>query len=36
VAGRQAQGIVSGGSGTCSGTTFFKPIDKVLSATGSR
>ncbi|MGM1062006.1 S1 family peptidase [Saccharothrix sp. Mg75] len=32
----QAQGLTSGGSGNCSsgGTTFFQPINEVLSATG--
>lgn len=37
VAGRQAQGMTSGGSGDCStgGTTFFQPVDEALAATGA-
>ncbi|MCX6466004.1 MAG: S1 family peptidase [Pseudonocardiales bacterium] len=36
VAGRQAQGMTSGGSGNCSvgGTTYFQPLNEVLSAYG--
>lgn len=38
LAGDQAQGTTSGGSGDCvsGGTTYFQPINPVLQATGSR
>jgi streptogrisin C len=34
VSGDQAQGVTSGGSGDCSsgGTTFFQPVNEILSA----
>lgn len=34
VAGNQAQGVTSGGSGNCSsgGTTFFQPVNEILQA----
>ncbi|TQJ00909.1 streptogrisin C [Amycolatopsis cihanbeyliensis] len=34
--GQQAQGVTSGGSGNCSsgGTTFFQPVNEILSAYG--
>jgi streptogrisin C len=33
---RQAQGVTSGGSGNCStgGTTFFQPLNEILSVYG--
>ncbi|MFD7626058.1 carbohydrate-binding protein [Streptomyces sp. NPDC059851] len=36
VSGSQAQGVTSGGSGNCSsgGTTFFQPLNPILSAYG--
>ncbi|MGW4637922.1 S1 family peptidase [Sphaerisporangium sp. NPDC004334] len=36
ISGSQAQGMTSGGSGNCSsgGTTFFQPVNEVLSAYG--
>jgi streptogrisin C len=36
VAGRQAQGMTSGGNGNCAvgGTTYFQPLNEVLSAYG--
>lgn len=36
LAGNQAQGVTSGGSGNCSsgGTTFFQPVDPILDAYG--
>lgn len=36
VAGRQAQGMTSGGSGSCStgGTTFYQPVNEALSRYG--
>jgi streptogrisin C len=36
VAGRQAQGVLSGGSGNCStgGTTYFQPLNEILGAYG--
>lgn len=36
VAGNQAQGLTSGGSGNCSsgGTTYFQPVNEALSAYG--
>ena len=36
VSGRQAQGMTSGGSGNCSsgGTTYFQPVNEVLSRYG--
>jgi streptogrisin C len=36
ISGNQAQGVTSGGSGNCStgGTTFFQPINPILSAYG--
>lgn len=36
VSGRQAQGMVSGGSGDCTvgGTTYFQPVNEVLSRYG--
>ena len=36
VAGRQAQGMTSGGSGSCTtgGTTYFQPINEVLNVYG--
>lgn len=38
LAGDQAQGITSGGSGDCvhGGTTYFEPINPVLEATGTQ
>ncbi|GAB4046931.1 S1 family peptidase [Catellatospora paridis] len=34
IAGNQAQGVTSGGSGNCSsgGTTYFQPVNEILSA----
>jgi streptogrisin C len=36
ISGDQAQGVTSGGSGDCSsgGTTFFQPVNEILSAFG--
>ncbi|TNC21911.1 S1 family peptidase [Amycolatopsis alkalitolerans] len=36
VSGNQAQGVTSGGSGDCTsgGTTFFQPVNEILSAYG--
>lgn len=36
IAGNQAQGVTSGGSGNCSsgGTTYFQPVNEALSAYG--
>jgi len=36
IAGDQAQGVTSGGSGNCSsgGTTFFQPVNEILQAYG--
>lgn len=36
IAGNQAQGVTSGGSGNCSsgGTTFFQPVNEILQAFG--
>jgi streptogrisin C len=36
LSGSQAQGVTSGGSGNCSsgGTTFFQPVNEILSAYG--
>ncbi|MFJ8817812.1 S1 family peptidase [Amycolatopsis thermoflava] len=36
VSGSQAQGVTSGGSGNCSsgGTTYFQPVNEILSAYG--
>ena len=36
IAGTQAQGVTSGGSGNCSsgGTTYFQPVNEILSAYG--
>lgn len=36
VSGSQAQGVTSGGSGDCTsgGTTYFQPVDEILSAYG--
>lgn len=36
ISGNQAQGVTSGGSGDCSsgGTTFFQPVNEILSAYG--
>ncbi|NUU17951.1 S1 family peptidase [Cellulomonas humilata] len=36
IAGNQAQGVTSGGSGNCSsgGTTYFQPVNEILSAYG--
>ncbi|MEV0607991.1 S1 family peptidase [Polymorphospora rubra] len=36
LAGQQAQGVTSGGSGNCSvgGTTYFQPLNEILSAYG--
>ncbi|PZG00765.1 serine protease [Micromonospora deserti] len=36
LAGQQAQGVTSGGSGNCSvgGTTYFQPVNEILSAYG--
>jgi Alpha-lytic protease prodomain len=36
VSGTQAQGVTSGGSGNCSsgGTTYFQPVNEILSAYG--
>jgi len=36
VAGRQAQGVLSGGSGDCrsGGTTFYQPVNEILSRYG--
>ena len=36
LAGSQAQGVVSGGSGNCasSGTTYFQPVNEILSTYG--
>lgn len=36
VAGRQAQGVLSGGSGNCTsgGTTYFQPLNEILGAYG--
>ncbi|WP_103338257.1 ricin-type beta-trefoil lectin domain protein [Amycolatopsis sp. CA-126428] len=36
MAGNQAQGVTSGGSGDCTtgGTTFFQPVNEILSAYG--
>lgn len=36
IAGSQAQGVTSGGSGNCSsgGTTYFQPVNEILSAYG--
>ncbi|RJL32850.1 S1 family peptidase [Bailinhaonella thermotolerans] len=36
ISGSQAQGVTSGGSGNCSsgGTTFFQPVNEILSAYG--
>ena len=36
VAGRQAQGVLSGGSGNCrfGGTTYFQPVNEILSTYG--
>ncbi|PPK64051.1 S1 family peptidase [Actinokineospora auranticolor] len=36
VSGNQAQGVTSGGSGNCSsgGTTYFQPVNEILSAYG--
>ena len=33
VSGTQAQGVTSGGSGDCTvgGTTFFQPLDEILT-----
>ncbi|MCO1579085.1 S1 family peptidase [Crossiella sp. SN42] len=38
LSGTQAQGVTSGGSGNCSsgGTTFFQPVNEILSAYGLR
>jgi len=38
VAGTQAQGVTSGGSGSCrtGGTTYFQPVDEILQAYGLR
>ncbi|KSW28201.1 S1 family peptidase [Cellulomonas sp. B6] len=38
VAGTQAQGVTSGGSGSCSsgGTTYFQPVNEILQAYGLR
>ena len=34
ISGNQAQGMTSGGSGNCTfgGTTYFQPVNEVLSA----
>jgi streptogrisin C len=36
LSGNQAQGVTSGGSGNCSsgGTTYFQPVNEILSAYG--
>ena len=36
IAGNQAQGVTSGGSGNCTsgGTTYFQPVNEILSAYG--
>jgi streptogrisin C len=36
LSGNQAQGVTSGGSGTCTsgGTTYFQPVNEILSAYG--
>nr|WP_289017620.1 trypsin-like serine protease [uncultured Aeromicrobium sp.] len=36
ITGNQAQGVTSGGSGNCSsgGTTYFQPVNEILSAYG--
>jgi streptogrisin C len=36
LSGQQAQGVTSGGSGNCSsgGTTYFQPVNEILSAYG--
>jgi hypothetical protein len=36
ISGDQAQGVTSGGSGDCSsgGTTFFQPVNEILSTFG--
>lgn len=38
LSGTQAQGVTSGGSGNCSsgGTTYFQPVNEILSAYGLR
>ncbi len=38
LAGNQAQGVTSGGSGNCrtGGTTYFQPVNEILSAYGLR
>jgi len=38
LAGNQAQGVTSGGSGNCStgGTTYFQPVNEILQAYGLR
>jgi streptogrisin C len=38
ISGDQAQGVTSGGSGNCrsGGTTFFQPVNPILSAFGLR
>jgi streptogrisin C len=38
LSGNQAQGVTSGGSGNCSsgGTTYFQPVNEILSAYGLR
>jgi streptogrisin C len=38
ISGNQAQGVTSGGSGNCTsgGTTFFQPVNPILSAFGLR
>ena len=36
ISGNQAQGVTSGGSGNCSsgGTTYFQPVNEILSRYG--
>ena len=36
ISGSQAQGVTSGGSGNCTsgGTTYFQPVNEILSAYG--
>jgi streptogrisin C len=36
VSGTQAQGVTSGGSGNCTsgGTTYFQPVNEILSVYG--
>ncbi len=38
LAGNQAQGVTSGGSGDCTsgGTTYFQPVNEILQTYGLR